>query len=600
MAANPTESSLAKTKTLKKPQRAPSSAVDPPKNKRFSSLGSLFRRSSTMTPRSSTHANAQAGAQASSPQSAAVTPKASKRLTKVQPPQQQQQQPQQQRQQYVQRPVSYYTNPPPGDYAAYEAMMRQHVQGQQQQYWQQQQQAQHVYSDPALMSSPYQQQPPTAAAPNAQQQSGYYHQGPSQTQYQQHPPQGRGQQYQTSEPNSRTHSLVGSPIAEQGAPYGYYGSPQNQSPGPSQAMPQPRRLHSGGQWGRDSVPGIPEANSPVDSSKNAPGAPSRSYADEKAAPAFAQGSPQQNYPGPARPTMETRQSSTYSQASVVRPPAMAQVPDNFPQAPGRQDYQTQYWQHQHNTQREPTLPQLQTQALPAHVQTTSVGSIDQQMARSPAKDYRDQQTPWAISLPQDGSDRNSAAAPDVQRQPTKQYRGAPAAALGAIRSQAPPQWQEDQYSVEPQYQSIQPQQMQNTLPQGQQRRSFYGEQVSSPTSYTATSPQQTSSPAPYTPASPRGQEYVYSNQYQNSYPHPQQQRQRNYPPQNRYYTQGPPPRPSGPQGYVGQNNEGRPLVYQRTPSGYSGRRDDAAVSEAELMNMRSASYPGQEWAPGRN
>lgn len=124
MAANPTESSLAKTKTLKKPQRAPSSAVDPPKNKRFSSLGSLFRRSSTMTPRSSTHTNAQAGAQASSPQSATVTPKASKRLTKAQPPQQQQQQsqPQPQRQQYVQRPASYYTNPPPGDYAAYEAM----------------------------------------------------------------------------------------------------------------------------------------------------------------------------------------------------------------------------------------------------------------------------------------------------------------------------------------------------------------------------------------------------------------------------------------------------------------------------------------------
>lgn len=459
------ESALAKSKTLKKPQRASSSAVEPPKNKRFSGLGSLFRRSSTMTPRT----GAPAGAQAANSQTASPVPaKASKKLTKTQPPQQQQQQ-------YSQPPANYYMGPPPGNYAGHPG------QGQQipPQYWQQPQ-PQQTYAEPATMSSPY--QPQVAAVAGPQRQSGYYQQGPPQAQYQQYPPQAANQQYQTSVPNSWTHSLVSSPVSEQAAPFEYYGSPQGQS---AQPMPQPRRLHSEGHWRRDTVPGIPEANSPVDSSKGTSVAPVQSYTDGHVESASAQGSPQQQaQPVSSRPTVDTRQSSTYSQSSVVRSPAMAQIPDNFPQAPGRQDYQTQYWQHQQRPQREPTLPQLQTQTPPASAPTTSVGSIDQQMARSPAKDYHDQQTPWSISMPQDGLNRQQPQNPPPQQQ---QYRGPPAAARGAVRTQG----YQDQYSSMTPYHFVPPHHMQSTAPpQGQQRPPHYGDQVSSPTTYTTTSPHQ--------------------------------------------------------------------------------------------------------------
>jgi hypothetical protein len=65
---------------------------------------------------------------------------------------------------------------------------------------------------------------------------------------------------------------------------------------------------------------------------------------------------------------------------------------------------------------------------------------------------------------------------------------------------------------------------------------------------------------------------------------------------NRYYAQPGPLPPLGPPPDAGG---GRPLTYQRTPSGFTGRRDDAAVSEQEVAAlMRGASYPGQEWVPG--
>ena len=341
----------------------------------------------------------------------------------------------------------------------------------------------------------------------------------------------------------------------------------------------------------------------MSSSKGIPVAPVRSYTDSHVEPASTQGSLQQQaQPVPSRPVIDTRQSSTYSQNSVVRSPATAQIPDNFPQAAGRQDYQTQYWQHQHRPQREPTLPQLQTQTPPASVPTTSVGSIDQQMARSPAKDYHDQQTPWSISLPQDGSNRHSSGSSRTQQPQNtppqqQQYRGPPAAARGAVRTQSPPQGYQDQYSSMTPYHFVPPQQMQNMAPpQGHQRASHHGDQVSSPTTFTTTSPHQPSSPAPYSPVSPQGYEYVPSEQYHHAYAQPQQQTRQ----QNRYYSQvAPRSAGPGPQRQYAQNDQGRPLSYQRTPSGYSGRRDDAGVSEAEIMNMRGASYPGQEWVPGR-
>lgn len=452
------------------------------------------------------------------------------------------------------------------------------------QYWQQQQQ-QLTYAEHEMMSSPYQQQP-----------AGYYQQGPPQGQYQQ-------QQHQSSQPNSRTHSLVPSPVAEHNTPAEYYGVAAAQpsamygppsSPPSGQPMPQVRRLHSEGYRRRDTVPGIPEANSPVNSAKP----------DDHSENSAMQAPAQRTVASPARPTMTTRQSSNYSQSSVVVSPVMSQAPDNFPQAPGRQDYQTQYWQHQTQpAQGNHALPPLQTHSQPMRQQPGGVGSIDQQVARSPAMDYQDQQTPWSISLPrgEEGPNRNSYAQqsrPARSPPPAEQYyTGPPPATRGAIRSSPPTPRYQDQYSAMTPYHFVPPQQIQNPIPQNQQRSSsHYGEQVSSPVEY-SNSPQERT----LTPAQHYQNAYGHARPQQQQLPQHQQQQQRNQPPQTRYYSQQ--QQQSGPRPQ--QQHESRPLTYQRTPSGYSGRRDDAAVSEANLMglnasaHMRGASYPGQEWVPGR-
>lgn len=375
-----------------------------------------------------------------------------------------------------------------------------------------------------------------------------------------------------------------------------------------------RRLHSEGYRRRDTVPGIPEASSPVNSSEP----------DGRSEIGVAQVSPQRVVASPTRPTVTTRQSSNYSQASVMVSPVASQVPDNFPQAPGRQDYQTQYWQHQHQQQNQPArgsqaLPPLQTQPQPTRQQSGGVGSIDQEVARSPALDYQHhQQAPWSISLPQGAENnpipnRNSFAqqqtSPVRSPPPPANYYpgGPPAAARGAIRSSPPAPRYQDQYSAMTPWHIVPPQQIQNMPPQNQnqnqQRSSHYGEQVSSPVEYSTPPQEQTFTPAQH-----------YQNAYGAPRPQqPQQQQQRSQTTQARYYGQqqqqqasgGPRPHQQQQQ-YHQQQQEALPLSYQRSPSGYSGRRDDAAVSEAELMSMnphahmRGASYPGQEWVPGRN
>ncbi|KAK4555263.1 hypothetical protein LTR86_007559 [Recurvomyces mirabilis] len=100
-----------------------------------------------------------------------------------------------------------------------------------------------------------------------------------------------------------------------------------------------------------------------------------------------------------------------------------------------------------------------------------------------------------------------------------------------------------------------------------------------------------------------GPQYYPSPPHSAQSPPSQDVYQQNMSPTSHYDSRYPPPmRPHHgqeyyPQTYTGQPTaEGRPLAYQHTPSGYSGRRDDAAVGEQEL-DMRSSSYPGQEWQP---
>lgn len=568
--------SVPKSKTLKKLQRAPSSAVES-KPKRFSGLGSLFRRSSThpkssATPPPTTQAapaqptkqapgDLRAGSQMQPPPqtypqpTAGLAPKPSRKLNKTPPPMRQ----------YAQPPQQYYPTPPPGNYAAYEAMMRQQgiaPNGRQipPHYWQQQQQQQQMYMEPAMMSSPYQQQPPAGAYQQQQQQpSGYYQQGPPVGQYQANPSSGQ---------NSRTQSLVGSPVTYQNQPMEYYAVPQGYpaektaSPEQSQARPQVRRLHSEGHRWVETAPGIPEASSPVSPADEKFGAAAEKPLAGGQAVATEQGSmaqdppPRQSSPAPTRPHLNTRQSSNYSQASVARSPVSATQPlDNFPQAPGRQDYQTQYWQHQNKPQHpKRSVSPVQTYAVPpTQRQQSHVGSIDQQMARSPAQEYHEQQTPWAISMPaseQENSHRYSSPPPNWPHQspahsPQPQYYGPPPAARGAVRSMSPPgpprrhsQFQ-DQYSAMTPYHFVPPPQQQY-----QQRASGYGEQM-------------TTSPATYTPTAPAQQQ--------------QQQPQGRSQAQTRYYSQP-------------QQQQQRQVTQQ-----------DMEVAR----EMRAVSYPGQGWEPGR-
>lgn len=558
-ATNGNEGTMAKSKTLKKPQRAPSSAVEP-KNKRLSRLGSLFRRSSSAK-------NERAGDRASKAlaagpeveaQPVSTGTAAPRKLTKAAPPPRQPSQPQ-----------PYYTAPPrPGNYAAYEAMMRQQA-GQHlpPQYWQQP-----AYSEPAMVSSPYQQQVP-AGAYNQQQPSGYYQQGP---------PVGLQQQYPASASSSRTHSLVGNQSGYQNQPVEYYSTPQSQSPAayplPSsqpaspmqgQARPQVRRLHSENHRRRDTVPDIPEVNSPVLPSAEEPDAtrfsPGYGQLEQTQRPIAQEQMIHNGQTGPSRPTMNARQSPNYSQSSVVRSSVGVQPLENLSRAPGPQDGRPQDWQQPPKAQRiSPPASPVQTQRMPQQQYT---GSIDQQIARSPARDQQGQQTPWAISLPQgqDSSYRSHEASSwEMQppsRSPQQYYSGPPAAARGAVRSSSPPQQYHDQYSHMTPYHFVPPlQQAQRPALHTQQRSSSYGfEQAASPTYY-----------------APQDRGYTYG---------PQQ----HYPQQQRYY---------GHHRQTSRDSQGRPVAqHQRTASSYSGRRDDTGVSEAEIM--RGVSYPGQEWTPGR-
>lgn len=434
------------------------------------------------------------------------------------------------------------------------------------QHWQQP-----IYTDPAMMSSPYQQQMPPGAY-NQQQPSGYYQQGP---------PVGLQQQYPASASSSRTHSLVGNQSGYQNQPVEYYSSPQAQSPAayplPSsqpaspmqgQARPQVRRLHSENHRRRDTVPDIPEVSSPVLPSSEEPDAtrilPGYGQVEQTQRPIAQEPSLQNGQTGPARPNLSTRQSSGYSQASVLRSPVGVQPLGNMSQSPGQQGGQPQYWQQPPRTQRvSPPASPIHTQRMPQQQYT---GSIDQQIARSPARDYQGQQTPWSISLPQ-GQDssygNHDASSWEMQqpaRSPQQYYTGPPAAARGAVRSSSPPQHYHDQYSHMTPYHFVPPPQAQRPTFNTQQRSSSYGfEQAAGPTYY-----------------APQDQGYTYG---------PQQ----HYPPQQRYY---------GHQWQTSRDSQGRPVAqHQRTASSYSGRRDDTGVSEAE--SMRGVSYPGQEWSPGR-
>ncbi|KAF2769059.1 hypothetical protein EJ03DRAFT_374886 [Teratosphaeria nubilosa] len=281
----------------------------------------------------------------------------------------------------------------------------------------------------------------------------------------------------------------------------------------------------------------------------------------------------------------------------------------------------------------PYLPQLQTQQW-------RIGSLDQEVARSPAKAYADQQTPYSISLPGGASPPNSRvpssngppgiAQPELESQgqidsrhdesghhparlgPTSQHNSGhhPAQTPSAPTPQPP-------LPPRQQYNMMEPDTPGHSSPQSQYAANVEGQQSSSPPpagmnheqlyeTYSPNLQQRQEASQYYHPPHQQQQELYaqYQQRQQASYnlppqflsPHPQRPWS---PPHTRAPdAHRPPPPHMRNRYYSALASEGRPLTYQQTVSGYSGRRDDAAVNEQEVdAIMRGASYPGQEWAP---
>lgn len=297
------------------------------------------------------------------------------------------------------------------------------------------------------------------------------------------------------------------------------------------------------------------------------------------------------------------------------------------------------------------LSQIQTQG---HEPRDRVVSMGTELARSPAKDYQDQQTPFAITLPVDSQPSTREASWSEGRLPSPVHAQQQQPQQYYYADSPPPRTRSSEYQEQYQEQNLvyaRPDARHVSGSALQQRPSYGGGDLPGQAyshdrgAYPSPpySPQQLQSryqaPHPRPQASYdwmsrqaliQGQNYSHPAQapmYQsgieagaqaNWYPRPQQQQQhhqRDRPVEQhrRYYSQGapppqhyppPPPRPGYGIGGIQQRQfmrgEEGGVDYRRRSSaaGYSGRRDDPAVGEDEVdMIMRGVSYPGQEWDP---
>lgn len=523
MADSPSDS---KRRTLKKPQRASSSVAETePKKKRFSKLGSLFGRSSTVT-----------GSGSGSGSGSASKPN---RLTKNAPaPSREgsvaQKAPQPQNSSTVVGSVR--------GYEAYEAARRRDM--------------------PAFQETSVN-APPTP------------------------PPQSQPQ----------VQSAVKPP------PGGWYG-PQQEQTAP---RPEFRRLHSESRRGERErgLAQVPEAFRPVQASFRRP--------VEPIGPPPGQEPPVMRERGPSYGSSGPGQS--YGQTpSAMMDAMMDPTQPRHPQQPAREpsyphDPQ-QRLQRQMSYGSEGTPPPISGRSehyppgsrpfgsLPSisPVQTRTGTIPEENVARSPAREYADQQTPWAITLPQGAQSGRSSRASSWGQGQGQGYDprgGFPGQEYGGYGYVSPPPPPPPQYrphaSPPPQGQGLVLTDPANVgfyppPPRGQRRIEIPWEEEQ---------PVRQQQYGPY-PSPPTQQQYYG---YASPPPQQQQQQQRYPPPQQQQYF---PPHPRPPlhqNRFYAQQRQYSGGMHQRRPSsGYSGRRDDLTVGEEDLV-MRGASYPGQEWAP---
>ncbi|KAK0990275.1 hypothetical protein LTR91_008938 [Friedmanniomyces endolithicus] len=524
---------------LLKPQRAASAATpptEPTKKKRFSGLGSLFGRSSTQ------------GRNATNP----------KKLTKTQPPT---------RESSV-RPGTASRPTVREGYEAYETARRQQMPNLSQR------------SPGQPWSAPPSQPAPVNIDPHFANVSRSLPQGDTQT---------RPEEWHTA-------------TADQSpANQGPYAPPLTHIQRP-ESRHQYRSLHSAAfQQGLQQAR-IPEAFRPVEASYGKQAEPIGPPAEYRSPVTYRPSQPSR------QPTLPTQQ-SYWNTASPVPDQGVAPMVAIQPQAydgqattllQGSSRADQGSWGQRINTTMSP-VPGSPPGTYPSPHMSPSqehrVTSLGEEMARSPAQHYADQQTPWAIDVPRPGGDpRQTSRAPSWSTVPNT--RQDPAGYPGARNTQPAPGDYAPRHML-PMY----PQSPENRAPYGypiadhsqphEQAAMYPDLYARGPTSGHEASRYPSS---PYTPQSPvnygaggggYGQPPVpYNPGYEKRYASPEQQQP---PMQQRYHA--PPRQPYLP-------HEGRAMSYQRTPSGFSGRRDDAAVGEEEMFGgMKGASYPGQEWAP---
>ena len=513
-----------RAKTLKKPQRASTSAAEAePKKKRFSGLGSLFGRSST------TGHKAEKG----------------KKLLKEQPPNRDSS-----RRQASGRSGSA------GGYEAYEKWKRQQVPNSAP--------ARQDSALPAPLVGPTSQWDPRSA-----------------------PPPGMG--------------YGGMPRPQES----WYGISQNQPP-PQLRHPQPptrqqiQRLDSGGSGGSNHIPNVPEAFQPIESSYNKQITPIRPPEEPRPQVTYFPTSPAGQEQSPSYPQ------PPFEQQFTTRPPQQ-RIPSSgsneyqlSPQVSGQSDWQRS---DRHSYGSLPSVSPIQTRGGPDGFPTdrgTRIGSISEEVSRSPARDYPDQQTPWAIAMPSDSGGlrrglRSASHRTQSSMRPPRESQDWP---MGDYDSYGPPAntYHAGMYqqphglpmspetpnsSISRQYgsaSSSNPLMSHAPLSEDPQMKNFmYSEGQAYPS-------------PPYTPQSPSNQSYSH-------YGHRHQR-----PPQGRYYAQygpnqrAPPSHQPGTYGPQRQYSGEQTLQGQRPPASYTSRRDDPTVGE-EALEMKGVSYPGQEWTP---
>ena len=353
---------------------------------------------------------------------------------------------------------------------------------------------------------------------------------------------------------------------------------------PQDQPPRYRPLHS--DIRRDSPLGqVPESFRPVETSFSRPVRPSGPPLETD------------SYSPPTSPVSlgaQSRQVSSNAPSEYDRP-AYGPPPDRHSSyrssesgISGQSEWQRSEWRRQSSS---PSISPVQTRsdndAYPPG-RGYRVGSITEEMARSPAREYNDQQTPWAITLPRPGEPGSRRPSrPGMQGPPAPpQPRDYAPSGIGYAEAYPPPARWQNQRGL-----PMSPESPRSSLPvQPSDSLMSHAPVFEERLQRGIMQPQGNAYPSP--PVSPESQ-WFYNRAGLNP------------PPQRPFHARSddvempPPPRKSsyGQQRMYSYENE-PPAAQPRRTLGYTGRRDDPAISE-EGVEMRGVSYPGQEWMPER-